>query len=557
VDYWIWTPAEFDLNDAARRAETLDQWEAFYRACPRLDAVFFPGGDPGDNPPERVMPFLEEVAQRLAKYHPRAGVWISLQGFEKPAVDYFYAYLKEHAPAWLTGVVSGPSSPPIIETRRRLPPRYRLRLYPDITHTVLCQYPVPWWDPAYAFTLGREPVNPRPRFYALIHNYFAPYSDGFSTYSDGINDDVNKTTWSALGWDPGASVRDILIEYARFFFRPDLAERAADGILALESNWEGPLAANGSVEATLALWSDLEAKAPELNDNWRWRCLLLRAAYDAYTRRRLLYETRLEEEANAVLAGANTRGANAAMDAALEVLKRTETAPCCPDLRARIEAHGEALFRQIGFQTSVERHHAKNSERGAVLDFLDRPLNNRWWLEDEFTRLRATPSEDDRLARIEIIRTWEMPGPGSFYDDVGNVARSPHVLRGEGVHVNAEMESMAIPSFGTWMDNCRSRWRLAWLSSMDWPLGIVYDGLDRQARYVVRVTGSGDAFPRINGEHVQPTAYSKVIGEFKEFPVPDKALTDGKLILTWDRPLEPGINWRQQSMLTEVWVLKR
>jgi hypothetical protein len=34
--------------------------------------------------------------------------------------------------------------------------------------------------------------------------------------------------------------------------------------------------------------------------NWRWQLCLLRAYYDAYTRRRLIYESRLEDEANAL-----------------------------------------------------------------------------------------------------------------------------------------------------------------------------------------------------------------------------------------------------------------
>ena len=555
MDYWVWTPAEFDLKDTALRTKELDRHEAFYRACPRLDAVFFPGGDPGDNPPQLVMPFLEELAHRLAKHHPKAGVWISLQGFEKDAVDAFYAYLEQHAPKWLTGVVSGPSSPPLVETRRRLPERYKLRLYPDITHTILCQYPIPWWDPAYAFTLGREPINPRPQFYANVCRWSLPHSDGFSTYSDGIHDDVNKMVWSALGWDLGTDLRALLVDYARLFFRPDLAEKAADGILALESNWEGPLPLNGGVEATLELWSQLEARAPELAGNWRWRSCLFRAAYDAFVRGRLRYETQLEDEANRALADAGTRGADGAMDAALAVLKRADTEPACPDLRACIEAHGEALFKQIGFQTSVERYHAKGAERGAVLDFLDRPLNNRWWLEDEFARIRKLPSEDEKRARLDVIRTWECPAPGSLYDDIGNVAKMPHVVRGEGVMTDPEMARTPLQGYGTWMDGGRSRWRLSSLTSMDWPAGVVYEGLDSNAAYIVRLTGQGEALLRVNGQRVEPSLYGKAIGEFKEFPVPKDFLKDGKITLTWDTPSEPGVNWRQQSMLAEVWLI--
>ena len=41
-DYWLWTPADFDLADAAKRAKALQEHEALYKACPRLDAHLHP-----------------------------------------------------------------------------------------------------------------------------------------------------------------------------------------------------------------------------------------------------------------------------------------------------------------------------------------------------------------------------------------------------------------------------------------------------------------------------------------------------------------------------------
>ncbi len=554
--YWIWTPAVFDLNEAGRRAEELQKHEAFYRACPRLDAVFFPGGDPGHNPPELVLPFLEDIAAILAKHHPKAKVWLSLQWFNREQCMQILHYLEEKERDWFGGLVAGPSSPPIPLTRKLLPECYQLRHYPDITHTVRCQYETPWWDQAFALTLGREPCNPQPAFYALIHNWLAPYTNGFITYSDGVHDDVNKTVWSRRGWDPGADVREILIEYARLFFGPDVAENAADGILALEKNWEGPLALNGGVDATLALWRQLEARAPELADNWRWQLCLLRANYDAYTRRRLIYEQRLEAEANRVLAHAGPMGADAAMDAVLEVLNRAETEPCRPETRARVAALCEALFQSVGLQTSVEKYHASGAERGAILDFLDYPLNNRWWLEDEFARIRGLDSEAEKLARLELIRTWENPGPGSFYDDVGNIAKSPHVLRAGALNTYPQVSRDPGPGFWWWDEGC-SRRRLSWQCSMEWPRAMRYENLDPDADYVVRMTGCGEALTRMNGERVEPALYGKDIGEFKEFPVPKDLIKDGVLELTWDVPDEAHLNWRQQSRVTEVWLLKQ
>ena len=95
-------------------------------------------------------------------------------------MDFIYRYIDREAPKWFAGLVAGPSSPPAAPTRQRLPKQYQLRLYPDITHNKLCQYAVPQWDQAYALTLGREAVNPRPAEFAAIHNRYAPYSDGLS-----------------------------------------------------------------------------------------------------------------------------------------------------------------------------------------------------------------------------------------------------------------------------------------------------------------------------------------------------------------------------------------
>jgi len=557
MQYWIWTPADFDLKDKAKRAAALERHEAFFRDCARLDGVFFPGGDPGNNEPQEVIPYLEDLSKLLTKHKPQARIWLSMQGFEKRQVDYVHQWINDKLPDWLGGLVAGPSSPPIPETRARLPRRYGLRDYPDITHTVRCQFPVVWWDPAFNFTLGREPVNPRPAFYKLIQNYFGPYTTGSISYSDGVNDDVNKTVWSMTGWNPEISAREIVLQYARCFFGAAVAESAADGILALEKNWEGPLAENGSVDATLELWQRLEREAPELRGNWRWQQCLLRAYYDAYTRHRLIYETELEREANQLLTEATARGSAAAITAASAVLGRATNQPVRKEWRARIEGLCAELFKSIKLQTSKPKYQASGTERGAVLDFVDYPLNNRWWLEDEFARIRSFASEAEKLKALDLIRNWETPGMGSFYDEVGNIAKSPRVIRGEGLNTNPTMERNPNPGYW-WWDDGFSRRRLSWQTSMDWPLGLSYHNLDAGAKYRVRLTGYGQAKLRANGQLLTPTRDAKhEIGEFKEFPLPSGLLKDGKLVLSFDPlPEEAHLNWRQQSRVSEVWLLK-
>jgi hypothetical protein len=510
------------------------------------------------------VPFIKDTATRLTRHHPRAKVWLSLQHFDAKEIDFVLDYLSREKPDWFGGLVAGPGSPPLAITRARLDPRYPLRDYPDVTHTVRTQYPMPWWDPAFNFTLGREPINPRPVFYAALHDRIAPHTNGFISYSDGVNDDVNKAVWSRKSWSPEVSPRAVLIEYARYFFGDAVAERAADGMFALEKNWEGPLATNGSVDGTLLLWQQLEREQPSLAvGNWRWQMCLFRAYYDAYTRHRLIFETALERDANRALEQASRTGSAAAIDAALNVLRRADVGTvkkfggCCPAWRQRIEDLAAALFASIRMQTSMTKYSASGAERGAVLDQVDYPLNNRWWLEDEFAKVRALPDEASRVARLDAIRTWEDPGPGSFYDDVAHVGRAPHVIRARAATgADAFVEAGPIPHF-VWEDQGKSRKRLSWQTSLRWPLALVYDQIDPAATYIVRLNGPGDVRLKIDDVLTEPVRYSRTLGELKEYRVPAAALADRKVVLTFAPIDESHLNWRQHSRLSEVWLIRQ
>jgi hypothetical protein len=545
LDYWVWTPADVDLSDSVKFIDEVRRHADFYKQCPRLDGVFFPGGDPGNNHPKYVIPFLKSVAQELEKYHPDAGLWISLQGFSEEQVDYFYDYLKKNNPDWLTGVVSGPGSPDMAATRYRLPMKYKHRHYPDLTHTVRCQYPVENWDQAFALTEGREVCNPQPFYYAKIHNRYAPFTDGFISYSDGVHDDVNKVIWSQMAWDPERNVRQVMVEYSRFFFGTSLADAGADGILALERNWVGPLEENGGVETTFAFWQNLESKHPELKDNWRWQQLVMRSCYDTYTRRRKIYEQDLEKEANHVLLTAEMNGSDKVMQEALRIVNKADNEKISPELRQRIVDYCEALYQSIGMQTSVKKYHASGAERGAILDFLDYPLNNRWWLADEFEQIRRMKSEKEKIDRLEIIRTWENPGPGSYYDNISDISKGPRVkTRSEDATDVA------------WWDNGMSRKRLSTQLFQNFPK-LEYPDLDPEGRYLIRISGYGDALLRVDGERLEPVLYNKGLEEFKEFLVPIQCVSDGKIEVSFDQPEESHLNWRQQSKVCDIWLLKR
>ena len=544
ADYWVWTPAPRDLTIKNAHQEGLEEQEAFYAKCPRLDGVFVPGGDPGENHPAQLIPYLNDLSAILKKYHPNAGIWVSLQGFNKEKATYFFDYLKTNSPDWLKGVVYGPSSPPIDLERELLPKKYMHRFYPDITHTVRCHYPADNWDQAYALTLGREPCNPQPSMYTRLFNRDTKFTDGFITYSDGSHDDVNKVLWSQLGWDSGKDPENIVHEYTQFFFGPEVAEEAAQGIFGLEKNWEGPVLENDAIKETLALWKSLEENHPELDNNWRWQQLVMRAYYDAYIRDRLVYEKNLEAEAYEILAEADAIGADQAMQKALEHINKADTELVSQDLKQKVFEYGEKLFQSIGAQTSVEKYQARGAERGAVLDFIDYPLNNRWWLADAFVEISTLESEAEKLARLEFIRTYEFPGEGSFYDNISSA---------DAKHVTSKTND-AIDFL--WENDGLSRKRLSTQLFQFTPT-LAYDELDANSDYLIRVSGYGEALLRANGQRLEPTKYEKDFEEFKEFPLPKDLILDGKLKISFDKPDEEHLNWRQQSRVTDVWVIKQ
>jgi hypothetical protein len=570
LDVWVWYPAmDRDYSDPATIAFALKEWGEVFRALPRLDAVFVPGGDPGHTRPRVLLPFLEKQAANLRRYHPQAQMWVSGQGFDREELEEFFTLLRQ-GPDWLTGVVYGPQiRVSLADFRKAVPRRYPVRNYPDITHSRHCQYPVPDWDLAFALTEGREVSNPCPLRMARIFHLCRPHTAGFISYSEGCHDDVNKCLWSALGWDERTEVRDILREYGRYFIGPAFAERFADGLLGLEANWRGPLLNNTNVEATLRTFQTLEkAGGPPVKLNWRFQQALYRASYDAYVQRRLRYETELESAAMKTLQQARTLGAHKALAQAEAILDRAIKEPVARELRARISELAEALFQSIRAQLSVPKYQASAVERGANLDQIDHPLNNAGWLKRRFTAIRALDSEAEQLARIEEILHRTDPGPGGFYDELGDPTRRPHLLVGTGADQDPDFYTTVLTGFafrgaGANLSQPRAWWHYA-ETLFDQPLRLRYRNLDPSATYRLRVVyGCEDDREErrrkvrlVAGERHQIHNYLSRPYEPLEFAIPKESIVGGELLLTWSP--EPGRGGTGRGLqVAEVWLLKK
>ena len=566
LDVWIWYPAlDKDYADPKTVEFALNEWGAIFKQLPRIDAILVPCGDPGSTPPELLMPMLEKQTASLHRYHPKAQMWVAPQGFNQERLEKFFSII-ETKPAWLTGIVFGPQVRiPLPELRKRIPAQYPIRHYPDITHSSHCQYPVPDWDRAFAITEGRETINPRPAGFTKLIRVLQPNTIGFITYSEGCNDDVNKIVWSALGWNPDADTIDILRDYSRYFIGESYSDSFAQGLAALETNWQSPVLINKNIDTVLQQFQEMERSAsPQVLTNWRFQMGLYRAYYDAYIRSRLIYETSLEEQALAKLREASAIGSKLALDQAETILNQAITNRVSPDLRNRIAELAEGLFQSIHMQLSVKKYQAVAINRGANLDRVDFPVNNRLWLLQRFNEIRQTDNEPERLAEIFTIADWSNPGPGGFYDDLGNAARQPHLLRGKGFDKDPGSFETTQSGFGadsglpaivkepykpiSWWDNAMALYEA--------PLEMHYPNLDPTAEYKIRVVYTGGEVQLQAGHQFEIHPYINENFHILEFDIPQAATAGGELTLTWKQP--PGIGGTGRgNQVGEIWLIKK
>jgi hypothetical protein len=228
-----------------------------------------------------------------------------------------------------------------------------------------------------------------------------------------------------------------------------------------------------------------------------------------------------------------------------------------------VYALAEALFQSIRAQLSVERYRAIAVGRGATLDSFETPLNNAAWLRARFDEAAALEKEDERLAAIDRIVRWTDPGPGGYYDDLGNPAQQPHLERGLPYDEDPQRFKSALTGFGY-----RPDWRLSWMthaeSFWDTPLKMRYTDLDPSAEYRLRIVYAGDVFSMnaqlrlvANDRHEihAPLQKPSPIAPL-EFDVPIEATRNGELTLTFSAP--PGIGSAGRgNQIAEVWLMRK
>lgn len=575
LNVWMWYPNMGpDYQNPDSIASELKERKEVFAAIPQLDNLFVPGGDPGDLTPGILFNWLNKVAKVLHEYHPKAKIWVSPQVFrptQKWSED-FYTEVNKKYP-WFGGVVFGPwINTPIREIRSKTNASIPIRMYPDITHSLSSQYPVPDWDLAYAMTLGRECINPRPYAEKQIQNVFARYGTGSISYSEGTNDDVNKFVWSAQDWDTTTPVIETLRDYARLFIGPDYTEPVAQGIVNLEKNFAGPLLVNQNVDFTLQQWQNIEKQASQdVFKNFRFQMCLLRAYYDAFIRQRLIYETAKEQEAKNVLKNATVTGSEVAITNARRILTATTSGLSVNlNYREKCLALADSLFKSIGAQLKVIPYGATDG-RGNFLDNIDVPLNDSPWILDQLIKIGELTSESERIQAIGKMLHRTDPGPGGFYDDFGLPAHKKRVVN--KVTWEDDPGGIISPSvsFGVgtkddeWVHEIRPQGfggqtvPKAWMTQINTlyyqPLQIEYDGLDTVVEYKIRIayTGRFRSKMKLTANNILIHDYLQTGDQpVYEFDIPKEATISGKVIFTW--MCGEG---EQGSQISEIWLMRK
>jgi hypothetical protein len=134
-----------------------------FQAMPKLDSVFFPGGDGG----QLLWPAIQDTSKLLRQYHSGGGVWVSAQELSSDGMEAFWRNVSASTKVGLlSGVVYGPHvRVPLTEyVRRATIAGAAVRQYPDITHTLSDQFPLPHWHAAWSLTHGRQTVCPLPKW---------------------------------------------------------------------------------------------------------------------------------------------------------------------------------------------------------------------------------------------------------------------------------------------------------------------------------------------------------------------------------------------------------
>lgn len=551
LDVSLWHPN----NDGETVEFAAERRGRLYETVPRLDVVFPPGGDPGEFSADEFVLRCKEISKALKKVHPNAQMWPSAQQpHSQPAWGEDFIAEMEKQPDEIDGVITGPNHAFDLETlRRRLPSKYPIRLYPDITHNVRCEYPVHFdrddWHFALTTGLSRECTNPRPREYRLIHRLTRRYVVGSVSYSEGITDDVNKMVWADMDFFPDCDLRTTLLDYARLFFYGADPDEIADGILALELNWQCDPAENPTIDRTFETFELLNSKYTFLADNWRFLQLLMRAKCDWVLRHRRLFELNLIRLAEKEIKSGNLVTAKEILDADYDEQYKKE--------RADITALAQKLFDLIGLQSDIENYCADNWERGAILETIDLPVTDRKWL---LGRLDTAYNSTDPVSYMKKIINRNKVRSNEYYfsvalnglEECGVLQNGEIYMNFQGDRPNVNTGEMPVAMFKVY-DNLTFKCKVGGLDyNGDYKLKITYMSKKSDSSAHHKITANGYVIyegAQFGGEKDEEYDAAMLAPGFEtaSYVIPKSVIQNGCIDLEFSEP-DMGV------MFSEFWI---
>ena len=185
------------------------------------------------------------------------------------------------------------------------------------------------------------------------------------------------------------------------------------------------------------------------------------------------------------------------------------------------------------------------------------------------------PAEQEKVAQLDVLAHWEHPGPGSYYDDIGDLSKSPHLVRGPELNTDplVPLYETGFPGF-MWDQGGYSRLRLSWQGSMT-PQQMIYENIDPAGQYTIRINGGAAQLyvnrkkvePALGPQTSQPLAETQPVDRaprqrftprFKEFPIPQDLLKDRRIVVDWSDPNRPtAARMPLAPSATEIWLLKK
>ena len=128
-------------------------------------------------------------------------------------------------------------------------------------------------------------ANPLPRRFQRIWDSSKRVLQGGMPYSEGLYEDIHKIQFAGYYWDPDKNYREILAEYIRYEYSPDVTEQVLQIMELIEQNH---VAGDDGTPIDLSVAYRARELAREvdgvLSDRakaaWRWRVLYIRTLLD-------------------------------------------------------------------------------------------------------------------------------------------------------------------------------------------------------------------------------------------------------------------------------------